>query len=155
MRRLGDEGLSPIRLPDLVIVDGGKGQLSAAYAELVDLGLAELPIVGLAKQHEEIFFPGESDGLRIDHSQGSLKLMQRIRDEAHRYANNYNELLLRKRMSESLLDDVPGMSTVRKRALLKHFGSVTEVKKATVKELQKVAGIGPKSAEQISEWFNR
>jgi len=155
MRRLGDEGLSPIRLPDLVIVDGGKGQLSAAFAELKELGLAELPIVGLAKQYEEIFFPGESDSLRIDHSQGSLKLMQRIRDEAHRYANNYNELLLRKRMSESLLDDVPGMSTVRKRALLKHFGSVTEVKKATVTELQKVDGIGPKSAERIAEWFSQ
>ncbi|MEO1856305.1 MAG: excinuclease ABC subunit UvrC [Rubritalea sp.] len=155
MRRLGDEGLSPIRLPDLVIVDGGKGQLSAAYAELKNLGLAELPIVGLAKQYEEIFFPGESEGLRIDHSKGSLKLMQRIRDEAHRYANNYNELLLRKRMSESLLDDVPGMSTVRKRALLKHFGSVTEVKKATVKELQKVEGVGLKSAERIVEWFAR
>jgi excinuclease ABC subunit C len=155
MRRLGDEGLSPIRLPDLVIVDGGKGQLSAAFAELKQLGLAELPIVGLAKQHEEIFFPGESDSLRIDHNQGSLKLMQRIRDEAHRYANNYNELLLRKRMTESLLDDVPGMSTVRKRALLKHFGSVTEVKKATVNELLKVDGIGPKSAQQIADWFSK
>jgi excinuclease ABC subunit C len=153
LRHLSDEGLAPIRLPDLVIVDGGKGQLSAAFAELKDLGLGELPIVGLAKQHEEIFFPGESDGLRIDHSEGALKLMQRIRDEAHRYANNYNELLLRKRMSESLLDDVPGMSTVRKRALLKHFGSVTEVKKASEKELQRVEGIGPKSAERIAAWF--
>ncbi|MFD2160343.1 GIY-YIG nuclease family protein [Rubritalea tangerina] len=155
MRKIGDEGKSPIRMPDLVIVDGGKGQLSAAYAELKALGLGELPIVGLAKQHEEIFFPGESESLRIDHSQGALKLMQRIRDEAHRYANNYNELLLRKRMSESLLDDVPGMSEVRKRALLQHFGSVAEIKKADARALQKVDGIGPKSAESIVAWFQR
>ena len=155
LRRLGDEGKSPIVLPDLVIVDGGKGQLSAAYAELKALGLHDLPIVGLAKQHEEIFFPGESESLRINHSKGALKLMQRMRDEAHRYANNYNELLLRKRMSESLLDDVPGMSKTRKRELLRHFGSVKEVKKATLKQLMKVDGIGPKTAENLVEWFSR
>ena len=138
-----------------MIVDGGKGQLSAAYAELKALGLHDLPIVGLAKQHEEIFFPGESESLRINHSKGALKLMQRMRDEAHRYANNYNELLLRKRMSESLLDDVPGMSKTRKRELLRHFGSVKEVKKATLKQLMKVDGIGPKTAENLVEWFSR
>jgi len=93
-------GNSPLLLPDLVIVDGGKGQLSAAHAELRDLKLYDLPIIGLAKQHEEIFFPGDSQSLQIDHSEGALKLMQRIRDEAHRYANLYNELLLSKRMKE-------------------------------------------------------
>lgn len=153
LRRLGDAGKSPIVLPDLVIVDGGKGQLSAAFAELKALGLHDLPIIGLAKQHEEIFFPGESESLRINHSKGALKLMQRIRDEAHRFANNYNELLLRKRMTESLLDDVPGMSQARKRALLQHFSSIAAVKKATVKELMQVEGVGPKTAESLAEWF--
>jgi len=114
--RLRAEGASPIALPDLVIVDGGKGQLSAAYAELQKIGLHNVPIIGLAKQREEIFFPENSNPLRIDHNQGALKLMQRIRDEAHRYANLYNELLLKKRMRESLLDDCPGMTEGRKNA---------------------------------------
>lgn len=151
--RLREEGKSAIPLPDLVIVDGGKGQLSSGYGELRDLGLGDIPIVGLAKQFEEIYFPNESEPLRIDHSSGALKLMQRIRDEAHRYANNYNELLLRKRMRESVLDDIPSMSNARKQALLKHFGSVSEVKKADVETLKKVEGIGPKTAQIVYNWF--
>ncbi|WP_234991669.1 excinuclease ABC subunit UvrC [Rubritalea squalenifaciens] len=153
--RLGDEGKCPIMLPDLVIVDGGKGQLSSAVAELRQLGLQQMPIVGLAKQREEIFFPGESEPLLIDHGRGALKLMQRIRDEAHRFANGYNELLLRKRMRESLLDDVPGMSVTRKRALLEKFGSVERIKKATAKELMKAEGIGKVTADAIVEWFSK
>ena len=153
LHRLGDEGLLGTVLPDLVIVDGGKGQLSAGFAELKNLGLSDLPIVGLAKQEEEIFFPGESESLKISHDEGALKLMQRIRDEAHRFANNYNELLLRKRMHDSALDEVPGMSKARKMALLQHFKSLAAVKKASSHDLQKVPGVGPKSAEQIVEWF--
>ncbi|WP_026292820.1 excinuclease ABC subunit UvrC [Rubritalea marina] len=155
MYRLGDAGKLGTLLPDLVIVDGGKGQLSSAYAELKDLGMSDLPIIGLAKQEEEIFFPGESESLRISHDEGALKLMQRIRDEAHRFANNYNELLLRKRMHESVLDEVPGMSKSRKLALFQHFKSLAAIKKATVRELQAVPGVGPKSAEQIVDWFSR
>lgn len=155
IRRLDEAGKSPILLPDLVIVDGGKGQLSSAYAEMRRLGLEGVPIVGLAKQHEEIFFPGQSESLRIDHSRGALKLMQRIRDEAHRFANGYNELLLRKRMRESLLDDVEGMSEARKRALLQAFGSVAEIKKASLASLMKVEGVGPKTAQSVLDWFQR
>ena len=106
-RRLTREGKAKINLPDLVIVDGGKGQLSSSFRQLRTLGLQELPIIGLAKQHEEVFFPGESESLRISHDRGALKLLQRIRDEAHRFANGYNELLYRKRMKESALDDCP------------------------------------------------
>ncbi|MBK1792534.1 excinuclease ABC subunit UvrC [Persicirhabdus sediminis] len=152
LRRLAKEGKSPIHLPNLVIVDGGKGQLSAAYDELKRLGLAELPIVGLAKQFEEIFSPGESESLRLDHNTGALKLMQRIRDEAHRFANNYNELLLSRRMRESLLDDCPGMSRKRKEELLRRFGSVAKIRKASIPALKAVPGIGPKTAEQIYQW---
>jgi len=152
--KLRAEGSSPIALPDLVIVDGGKGQLSAAHAELTKLGLHDLPIIGLAKQREEIFFPGNSTPLRIDHNQGALKLMQRIRDEAHRYANLYNELLLKKRMSESLLDDCPGMTNARKNALLKKFGSIAKIKKATLKDIESTPGIGRLTAEKIIHYFH-
>ncbi|MDP0492501.1 MAG: excinuclease ABC subunit UvrC [Verrucomicrobiota bacterium JB023] len=154
LRRLAAEGKSPITIPDLVIVDGGKGQLSSAVAELRNLGLGELPIVGLAKQREEIFFPDESDPLRIDHDKGALKLMQRIRDEAHRFANGYNELLLRKRMKESILDDCPGVSPRRKAALLKQFGSVARIRSATPAELAELPGISTKTAEGILEWID-
>jgi excinuclease ABC subunit C len=152
--RLRNEGKSPIKLPDLVIVDGGKGQLSASHKELIKLGLHGLPIVGLAKQREEIFFPGNSKPLLINHNQGALKLMQRIRDEAHRYANLYNELLLKKRMRESLLDDCPGMTAGRKNALMKKFGSIAKIKKATQKEIESTPGIGPLTAEKIIHYLH-
>ncbi|MBK1833992.1 excinuclease ABC subunit UvrC [Roseibacillus ishigakijimensis] len=153
LRRLAREGKSPITIPDLVIVDGGKGQLSAAVEELNRLGLGELTVVGLAKQREEIFFPGESEPLLLSHETGALKLMQRIRDEAHRFANGYNELLLRKRMKESLLDDCPGVSPRRKAALLKKFGSVARVREATVEEIAALPGFSEKTAESILEWL--
>lgn len=155
LRRLAREGKSPLHLPDLVIVDGGKGQLGMAVRELNALGLHELPVIGLAKQHEEIFRPGESESIRLDHDTGALKLLQRIRDEAHRFANNYNELLLRRRMRESLLDDCPGMSTKRKEALLRRFGSLARIRKASQEELESVPGIGRKTAEQMLIWLQR
>ncbi len=149
LRRLAREGKSPLHLPNLVIVDGGKGQLGMAVRELQNLGLHDLPVIGLAKQHEEIFRPGNSEPLLLSHDTGALKLLQRIRDEAHRFANNYNELLLRRRIKESLLDDCPGMSNNRKEALLRRFGSVKRIRKATLKELESVPGIGKKTAEQM------
>ncbi len=154
LRRLAKEGKSPILIPDLVIVDGGKGQLSAAYAELKRLGLGELAICGLAKQREEIFFPGESAPVLISHDKGALKLMQRIRDEAHRFANGYNELLLRKRMKESILDECPGVSPRRKTALIKKFGSVARLRESEPEELAEIPGISLKTAEGILEWLD-
>lgn len=153
LRRLAKEGKSPLTLPDLVIVDGGKGQLSMAVTELQRLGLGGLPVVGLAKQREEIFFPGESLPLLIPHDRGALKLMQRIRDEAHRFANGYNELLLRKRMKESLLDDCPGVSPAKKKALLNKFGSVARLKRASVKEIADLPGFSKTSALVILDWL--
>lgn len=153
LRRLAKEGKAPITLPDLVIVDGGKGQLSSATAELQRLGLHALPIIGLAKKREEIFRPLESEPLTLSHDKGALKLLQRIRDEAHRFANNYNELLLRKRMKESLLDDCPGISPKRKEALLLKFGSVQRIKKASAKEIAELPGISERSAEGMLAWL--
>lgn len=154
LRRLAREGKSPLHLPNLVIVDGGKGQLGMAAKELRRLGLHDLPLIGLAKQHEEIFRQGDSEPLVLPHDTGALKLLQRIRDEAHRFANNYNELLLRRRIRESVLDDCPGMSPKRKEALLRRFGSVKRIRQATVKELESVPGIGAKTAGQMRRFLD-
>lgn len=154
-RRLAREGKAKIALPDLVIVDGGKGQLGMAVKELNALGLHDLPVVGLAKQHEEIFVPGRSESIRIPHDQGALKLLQRIRDEAHRFANGYNSLLYRRRMKESLLDECPGVSSAKKTLLLKTFGSLARLKKADSKEIAKLPGISEKTAIQILDFLNQ
>ncbi len=154
-RRLAREGKARIVLPDLVIVDGGKGQLGMAVRELRALGLHELPVIGLAKQHEEIFMPGRSDSIRLPHDRGALKLLQRIRDEAHRFANGYNELLYRRRMKESALDECPGMSPAKKQRLLKTFGSVARIKAATAEALAAVPGVSRKSAQEILEFLRR
>ncbi len=138
-----------VTLPDLVIVDGGKGQLSMAMQELQRLGLHELPVIGLAKEHEEIYRPHASEPVIIPHDRGALKLLQRIRDEAHRWANSYHQTLLRRRVGESLLDDCPGVSQVRKAALLKAFGSVTRLRKAGADQIAAVPGISAKLAAQI------
>jgi excinuclease ABC subunit C len=128
-------------LPDLIIVDGGKGQLGMACRELQALGLHDQPIIGLAKEFEEIYRPGEMNSLRLDKNSGALRLLQRIRDEAHRVANGYNELLLRRRISESQLDAIPGISSRRKKALLTRFGSLARLRKATPQELAETTGI--------------
>jgi len=141
-------------LPDLIIVDGGKGQLSSAVRELRQLGLHGQPIIGLAKREEEVYFPGESDPLIIPHHRGALKLLQRIRDEAHRFANNYNELLLRKRVTESLLDDCPGVSPRKKELLLQKFGSVARVRKATATQIAAIHGISETGAKKILAFLN-
>jgi excinuclease ABC subunit C len=143
----------PVRLPDLVIVDGGKGQLSAACKELQRLGLHELPIIGLAKEFEEIYRPASPMPLRLPEDSGALRLLQRIRDEAHRVANGYHQLLMKKRVAESILDDCRGVSQTRKQALLRRFGSVERLRKATVEEVATVEGIGPKLAEGILEFL--
>ncbi len=154
-RRLAAEGKAKIILPDLVIVDGGKGQLSMAVRELKALGLHDLPVVGLAKQHEEVFVPGREQSIRIPHDRGALKLLQRIRDEAHRFANGYNALLYRRRMKESLLDDCPGMSANKKRLLLEKFGSVARLKKTPAEEISALPGISQKTAELLLEFLHR
>jgi excinuclease ABC subunit C len=141
------------RLPSLIIVDGGKGQLSAAIDSLTRLGIEEQPVIGLAKQREEIFLPHQPDPLVLPHESGALRLLQRIRDEAHRVANGYHQLLLARRVSESILDDCPGINDTRKRALLAHFGSVRRVRRATADEIAAIPGIGPRIASQVAEFF--
>jgi len=145
----------PSGLPDLIIVDGGKGQLSSACRELQRLGLYQQPIIGLAKEFEEIYRPGRPLPLHLPEDSGALKLLQRIRDEAHRFANSFHSLLLKKRISESLLDEIPGVSASRKKALLEAFGSVERIRKSSVEEISSVSGIGPRLGEQISQYLSR
>jgi excinuclease ABC subunit C len=146
---------SYIRLPDLIIVDGGKGQLSAACGELQRLGLHGLLIIGLAKEYEEIYQPGRSLPLRLPMDSGALRLLQRIRDEAHRFANAYHQLLMKKRVEESILDDCPGVSQNRKSLLLRRFGSVNRLRKASVEEIASTEGIGRKLAEDLHRFLQQ
>lgn len=148
----GGEGAgapSSSNLPDLILIDGGKGQLNAACAELRALGLAGIPVIGLAKEFEEIYRPGESEPLRIPHETGALKLLQRVRDESHRVANTYNAQLRLRKISESILDEFPGIGEQRKAALLKKFGSVQRLRRASVEEIAKVPGFGGRAAEEL------
>jgi len=140
-------------LPDLILIDGGKGQLNAACAELAKLGLAQVPVIGLAKEFEEIYRPGESEPLRLSHDSGALKLLQRVRDESHRVANSYNAQLRIKRISESLLDEFPGIGDQRKAALLKKFGSVHRLRLASVEEIAAVPGFGGKAAAELKSFL--
>jgi excinuclease ABC subunit C len=148
-----DEGFVAVRLPDLIIVDGGKGQLSAACRELQRLGLHDLPIIGLAKEREEIYRPGRALPLQLPLDSGALRLLQRIRDEAHRFANAYHQLLMKKRVGESILDDCPGVSQNRKNLLLRRFGSVNRLRKASVEEIAATEGIGRKLAEEVHRFL--
>ncbi len=138
------------RLPDLVIVDGGKGQLGRVVKVLENFELAEkVPVVGLAKQEEEIFFPHRSNSLKLPrHSQG-LYLVQRIRDEAHRFGITAHRARRSKQGMASALDSVPGVGPARRKALLKHFGSVDKIRSATMEELTSVQGINADVAESI------
>ncbi|HEY0257616.1 MAG TPA: helix-hairpin-helix domain-containing protein, partial [Candidatus Methylacidiphilales bacterium] len=144
-----------IRRPSLIVVDGGKGQLGSARRELKTLGLDDLPVIGLAKEREEIFRPGARAPLIIDHSSGALRLLQRLRDEAHRFANGYHQILMKQRMSESVLDECPGISENRKKLLLRHFGSIEKLRNATAEEICAIEGIGPKMAGTLVDFFTK
>ena len=135
------------------MVDGGKGQLGMACGELQKLGLHEMPIIGLAKEFEEIYRPGRPAPLRLPEDSGALRLLQRIRDEAHRFANGYHQLLMKRRVNESILDDCPGVSENRKQILLKAFGSVERLRKKSVGQIAAVEGIGQKLAEDVHRFL--
>ena len=140
-------------LPDLILIDGGKGQLNAACGELAKLGLEKLPIIGLAKEFEEIYRPGESQPLRLGLDHPAVKLLQRVRDESHRVANSYNAQLRIKKISESILDEFPGIGEQRKAALLKKFGSVQRLRTATLEQIAAVPGFGGKAAGELKAFL--
>ncbi len=143
----------PSSLPDLILIDGGKGQLNAACEELKKLGLEKIPVIGLAKEFEEIYQPGERKPLRLGLDHPAVKLLQRVRDECHRVANSYNAQLRIKRISESVLDEFPGIGEARKAALLKKFGSVQRLKTATLEQIAAVPGFGGKAAAELKQFL--
>jgi excinuclease ABC subunit C len=146
---------SPVQspLPDLILIDGGKGQLSVAGEELKKLGLEKIPVIGLAKEFEEIYLQDKGEPLRLGLDHPATKLLQRIRDESHRVANSYNAQLRLKRISESLLDEFPGIGERRKAALLKKFGSVQRLRTATLEQIAEVPGFGGKAAEELKKFL--
>lgn len=145
--------VSAAPFPDLILIDGGKGQLNAACVELAKLGLEKLPVIGLAKEFEEIYRPGESLPLRLGLDHPAVKLLQRVRDESHRVANSYNAQLRLKKISESILDEFPGIGEQRKAALLKKFGSVQRLRTATLEQIAAVPGFGGKSAAELKAFL--
>ncbi len=142
-------------LPDLMMVDGGKGQLAGASEVLKKFELERQPVIGLAKRLEEVFVPGKSDPLSIPKTSPALNLLKRVRDEAHRFAISYHRKLRSKRTVKSELDDIPGIGPARRNALLKHFGSVKKIKEATVEEISAVRGVPKKLAQFILDHLDR
>lgn len=144
------------KLPDLLVVDGGKGQLGMAVEVLQAFELLDkVPVVGLAKRHEELFKPGESRSLLLEPTAPAILLLRRIRDEAHRFAITYHRQRRQKLGLASQIDEIPGIGPVKRRALLKHFGSLGAIQSATEEELAQVSGISKVLAAEIQQHFER
>ncbi len=136
-------------LPALVVVDGGAPQVAAAAQAMAALGITDVALCGLAKRLEEVWLPGEEYPLILPRASESLYLLQRVRDEAHRFAITHHRSRRSAAMVESVLDDVPGLGELRRKALLKHFGSLRKLRRATAQQIGEVAGIGPRTADAI------
>ncbi|MEV0181433.1 excinuclease ABC subunit UvrC [Streptomyces sp. NPDC050625] len=136
--------------PQLVVVDGGQPQVAAAKRALDELGIDDIAVCGLAKRLEEVWLPDDDDPVVLPRSSEGLYLLQRVRDEAHRFAITYQRAKRAKRFRAGPLDEVPGLGETRKHALIKHFGSVKKLRSATIEQIQEVPGIGRKTAETIA-----
>jgi len=152
-RRYRDLTSAPV--PDLIIIDGGKGQLSSALEIIRSSGLTSATVVGLAKEFEHIFKEGESDPVILPRHSQSLYLVQRIRDEAHRFAITYHRKLRSKRNMVSVLDHIPGIGEKRRKALWDHFGNLTKIKAAEIDEMAAVPGMNKPTAEAVYQFFRR
>ena len=139
--------------PDLIVIDGGKGQLGMACGVLEKLNLTHIPIIGLAKEFEEVFTPNSRRPIIIPKNNKALYLLQQVRDESHRFAITYHRKLRSKNISASSLDDIPGVGKKRKVALLKEFGSIDNIKKASVDQLAKIDGMNQKTAENVYNYY--
>lgn len=140
--------------PDLIVIDGGKGQLSMACEVLDELNLAHIPIIGLAKEFEEIYIPNSKRPIIIPKNNKALHLLQQVRDESHRFAITYHRKLRSDNISESSLDDIPGIGKKRKINILKEFGTMDKVKNASVEELAKIKGMNEKVATNVYEYYH-
>jgi excinuclease ABC subunit C len=142
-------------LPNLVVIDGGKGQLAAGLEPLQGFRERGASVVSLAKRIEEVFRPGSSTPVVLAHDTAELQLLQRVRDEAHRFAITHHRQRRDRAMTESIMDDLPGIGPARKRALLQHFGSPDAVLAAGREELERVPGLPPKVARDLYAHLNR
>lgn len=149
-RRLHDEGK---KFPDLVIIDGGVGQVSAALKAFLEQGLEPPALIGLAKKKETIIFSNGRDPLNLPHHDPALRVLQHIRDEAHHFANSFNAELRSKRLRESILDDFKGLGTRRKQQLLLHFGSIEKLRAAKIEDMIQLEGIGRLTAERLVKFL--
>lgn len=140
-------------LPDLILIDGGKGQLNTAHQVLKEYGLEDIPLFSLAEKDELLFRPGNPDPIILPPDSNALYLVQRVRDEAHRFALTYHRDLRSKDLKKSALDEVPGIGPKRKKALIKHFSSINKIREASLEELQQVEGINEKIAIAIKEYL--
>ena len=141
--------------PDLILIDGGKGQVSAAVKAMLKNEISSIPIIGLAKKEELVFMPGKKEGLRLERSSDALKLLQRLRDEAHRFAVSYHRKLRSKELQSSILDRIPGIGKSKRTVLLNAFGSVEKIKEASIDQLVSVPGIGDRLAEEIYRFIHK
>ena len=141
-------------LPDLIVIDGGKGQLSSALAVIRGVGLAEIPVIGLAKEFEHIFRENISEPLILPRHSEALRLLQQIRDEAHRFAIGYHRKLRSKRNLVSVLDHVRGIGAKRRQALWKHFGTIDRIRQASIDELTKAPGMNLPAAQAVHRFFH-
>jgi excinuclease ABC subunit C len=141
------------KIPDLVLIDGGRGQLNAALSVMQELGAESIPTAGLAKENEEIFTPQSVEPIRLPGSSPALQLLQHLRDEAHRFALGYHQRLRQKEGITSVLDTVPGIGPVRKRSLLRRFGSVRGIREASTEELVATQGMSKSLAQKLKEYL--
>ncbi len=140
-------------MPDLIVIDGGKGQLNAALPLIRQVGVVDVPVISLAKRIEEVFVEGKSDSIILSHHTPELQLLQQIRDEAHRFAITYHRKLRGKRNLESILDHIEGIGPKRRQALWKEFGTLEKMKEASVEELEQVESMNRKSAQTLYNFF--
>ncbi|MBM3561127.1 MAG: excinuclease ABC subunit UvrC, partial [Alphaproteobacteria bacterium] len=150
----GDADASLGATPSLVVIDGGKGQLGAAQRAMREAGI-DVPMIGLAKQQEEVFVPGRSEPLLLPEDSAGLKLLQQVRDDAHRLALRHHRGRRGKGMTASAMDALPGVGPARRRAILRHFGSPERFLAATREEMEAVPGLPPKVARDIYEHLNK
>ena len=151
-RRMAEQGKP---FPDLIVIDGGKGQVTAALRAFLILDLPPPPLIGLAKKEETIIFPSERSPLRMPLHDPGVRLLQRARDEAHRFANSFNADLRSRRIRESVLDDIPGLGPKRRAKLLAAFGSIQKLRAASLEELGETEGVGPQFARQIHDHLRK
>jgi excinuclease ABC subunit C len=151
-RRLRDEALP---FPDLIVVDGGAGQVSAALRAFLNQGIEPPALIGLAKKKETILFSDGRDPLNLEAHDPALRLLQFIRDEAHHFANSFNAELRSQRLRESILEDFKGLGEAKRGALLAHFGSIAKMRQAGIADFSEVPGIGTHTATRLVEFLKK